>query len=110
VLSWSNDCTLRVWDAGTGAGRALTGHEDWVTGALLLPDGRVLSRSHDRSVRVHDIDGRDPALAFHFDATPTVVLPIAAGELFVGDALGRIHVLEIQDASYTRTVALRSSA
>ena len=55
-LSWSNDCTLRVWDLATGAcRRTLEGHEDVIRGALLLPDGAVLSWSGDRTLRVWDL-------------------------------------------------------
>ena len=99
ALSWSGDRTLRVWDLGTGNSRPLTRHEAAVNGALMFDDRRMLSWSDDRSVRIHDIDGRDSALTFYFDATPTVIFPITAGELFVGDALGRIHVLEIRNGS-----------
>jgi WD40 repeat protein len=96
VLSWSRDATLRVWDLATGESRALTGHDALVEGAQLLPDGRVLSRSHDWSIRLWDIDGTRPTLAFYFDATPTVALPYDhQSRLFVGDALGRVHFLEI---------------
>jgi hypothetical protein len=40
-------------------------------------------------------------LVFTFDATPTVVLEVGPTEFFVGDALGRVHVLEELRASPT---------
>ena len=52
VLSWSNDATLRVWNLATGEGDLLTGHDDLVTGALLLPDEEVVSWSADWTLRV----------------------------------------------------------
>ena len=55
MLSWSEDRTLRVWDLATGEGRALTGHDGSVHGALLLPDGRALSWSGDGTLRVWDL-------------------------------------------------------
>ena len=55
ALSWSGDCTLRVWDLATGAGRSLIGHERGVEGALLLPDGGALSWSSDGTLRIWDL-------------------------------------------------------
>ena len=49
------DLTLRVWDAETGACTAvLQGHTDVVTGALSLPDDRILSWSRDETLRMWD--------------------------------------------------------
>jgi WD40 repeat protein len=98
VLSWSNDKTLRVWDLATGEGRSLTGHGDRVTGALILPDGRVLSWSNDRTVRLQTLDETAAAVAFHFDARPTAVLLTGPEQVWVGDALGGVHVLELLNA------------
>jgi hypothetical protein len=38
---------LWVWDLATNEGRPLTGHQRWVTGALMFPHERVLSWSAD---------------------------------------------------------------
>ncbi len=96
-MSWGVDRTLQLWDLATGERRAFAGHEAPVHGALLLPDERVLSWSADRSIRVTDINSRYASLAFYFDAVPTVVLPNRSGGFLVGDALGRIHALELLD-------------
>ena len=77
----------------------MTGHAGPVSGALVLPDGRVLSWSEDRTLRLHDLQGNEAPLAFFFDATPTVVLPHDSHRFFVGDALGRIHFLELVGTS-----------
>ena len=56
ILSWSNDKTLRLWDAATGAaiGEPLR-HEGSVWGALYSPDGkRILSWSNDNTLRLWD--------------------------------------------------------
>ena len=56
ILSWSDDKTLRLWDAATGAaiGEPMR-HEDSVDGALFSPDGqRILSWSDDKTLRLWD--------------------------------------------------------
>jgi WD40 repeat protein len=54
ILSASDDCTLRVWDAESGTRLAvLTGHTKAVTHCAWFPDGRrILSASDDRTLRV----------------------------------------------------------
>ena len=59
VVSGSDDGTVRVWDAATGApvGDPFTGHTDWVNAvAVGQLDGRtvVVSGSSDETVRVWD--------------------------------------------------------
>lgn len=50
ILSWSEDRSLRVWDATTGACLSvLVGHTDSVKGAWLLSDRRILSWSDAES-------------------------------------------------------------
>ena len=94
LLSWSSDGSLWVWDVATGVGHALVGHAEEVAGTLELPDGRILSWGKDWTLRCQGLDGIAPALAFCFDAAPTVVIPAGPHRVFVGDALGRVHVLE----------------
>ena len=56
VLSWSEDKTLRLWDAATGAAiDAPLRHEEAVEGAVYSPDGkRILSWSEDKTLRLWD--------------------------------------------------------
>jgi WD40 repeat protein len=101
VLSWSEAGTLRVWDLTMVKGRPLTGHHQGeVKGALELPNGKVLSWASDRTLRLQVLNGTDAGLAFWFDAMPTVVLPTGLDQFFVGDALGRVHVLEVLHAPF----------
>ena len=55
VVSGSDDCTLRVWDAATGQCLyTLEGHNEPVLWGAVLQDGRVVSGSRDNTIRVWD--------------------------------------------------------
>ena len=53
VVSGSEDCTARVWEAASGIEVARMKHDDWVETATFSPDGRwVVSGSEDGTARV----------------------------------------------------------
>ncbi|KAL1305523.1 hypothetical protein AAFC00_007134 [Neodothiora populina] len=56
VASASNDRTIRLWDAATGAARStLEGHSNWVNAVAFSPDSKlVASASGDCTVRLWD--------------------------------------------------------
>ena len=56
IVSGSDDNTVRVWDAASGAELlVLRGHESPIDAAAFSPDGaRILSESGDGTVRVWD--------------------------------------------------------
>ncbi|KAF7344289.1 WD-REPEATS-REGION domain-containing protein [Mycena venus] len=59
IVSASDDNTLRLWDAETGAqiGDALEGHTDWVWSVAFSPDGRhIVSASHDKTLCLWDAE------------------------------------------------------
>jgi WD40 repeat protein len=62
IVSRSSDCTVRVWDAQTGAPLAcLTGHQSGVSSMAYSPDGRrIVSGSLDGTVRVWDAETGAP--------------------------------------------------
>ncbi|KAJ6491090.1 WD40-repeat-containing domain protein, partial [Mycena sanguinolenta] len=57
IVSGSNDKTVRIWDAATGAaiGKPLQGHDKSVQSVAFSPDGqRIASGSADKTVRIWD--------------------------------------------------------
>jgi hypothetical protein len=57
LVTGSEDGTLSVWDAATGARRArLVGHGDAVVGVAVLPDGDLVSGGRDGAVRRWRLD------------------------------------------------------
>jgi WD40 repeat protein len=59
VVSGSSDCTVRIWDAGTGklVAGPFEGHTNFVWSVAFSPDGqRVVSGSHDHTVRIWDAE------------------------------------------------------
>ena len=80
IVSASNDCTLKVWDAATGAERLiLRGHTDIVTGCAVSPDRLwIVSASADKTLKVwagqtglcmltFPVDGALSGCAFYLD-------------------------------------------
>ncbi len=54
---------MRVWDLRSGEVEILLrGHKDAVNSLAILPDGRIVSGSSDKSVRVWDIEGESEAV------------------------------------------------
>ena len=66
-MSGSEDETVRVWDAASGAELlVLRGHEGKVLAAAFSPDGaRIVSGSEDETVRVWFVGKDDAALVAH---------------------------------------------
>ena len=57
IVSGSNDCKIKVWDANTGTClRTLTGHDYLVRALSFDPrSGRLVSGSYDKTVKVWDL-------------------------------------------------------
>ena len=57
IASGSDDKTIQLWDAKTGAaiGQPLRGHTNWVRSVAFSPDGaRIASGSDDKTIRLWD--------------------------------------------------------
>jgi WD40 repeat protein len=65
IASASEDCTVRLWDVGSGQEvRILRGHTDGVRSVAFSPDGkRIASAGEDASVRVWDAETGQQTLA-----------------------------------------------
>lgn len=87
ILSWSADCSLRVWDKISGKPTAvLVGHTTKVKGAIELPGHRILSWG--TSLRVWDLDScrmllrmEDSNGVDHVFALPSGLI-VSAGKYF----------------------------
>jgi WD40 repeat protein len=75
-VSASSDTTLRVWNAGTGlCERVLKGHTSWVGSVCALNNGRVVSASGDKTLRVWKATGEcERVLRGHTDGVYCVFL------------------------------------
>ena len=99
IISASNDTTLRLWDLATGAGHVLGNHDGGVHAVSFFPNGRhVISASSDRSLRLWDtLLTSSPGLA-RLDGDGRLDSPTLSPNgkfLIAGDALGRVHLIDI---------------
>ena len=98
ALSGSYDGTLRLWELETGAElHRFEGHEYAVTTVTALADGRrALSGSYDRTLRLWDLETGAELGRLTFDAAAIAVAwSPKRGAAVVGDARGRVHVVEV---------------
>ena len=99
VVSGSNDATVRIWDAATGApvGDPFTGHTDWVNavgfGQL---DGRpvIISAGDDGAVRLHAVgrgkgEGELSDAGLYIDmASALGAVAVSGSRVSIGSELG----------------------
>jgi WD40 repeat protein len=63
IISGSSDCTIRIWDAETGApvGKPLVGHTGGVGSVAYSPGGQhIISGSYDSTIRIWDAETGAP--------------------------------------------------
>ena len=59
LFSGGYDCAIRVWDIKSGQCTVtLKGHTDSIFSLLLLPDGRLVSGSSDKTIKVWNLKGK----------------------------------------------------
>jgi WD40 repeat protein len=108
IVSASADNTLKLWDAKTGAELAtLAGHTSLVEACAFSPEGRrIVSASSDNTLKLWDaqtgveiweyeLGGYGAAAAW----SPT------GGDLAVGDNLGHLLILRLQNFSFGPVLA-----
>jgi WD40 repeat protein len=98
LASGSGDDTIRLWDVTAGDETArLEGHSGSVYALCMLPDGRLASGSGDDTIRLRDVTAGDETARLEIDAPIHCVLALPTIRLVAGDAIGRLHWLEIVD-------------
>jgi WD40 repeat protein len=90
LASASNDGTVRIWDAHSGAVRAtLTGHTGWVRAVAIAPDGSWLaSASNDGTVRIWDADTRMVRATMRVNAPLTACVSRDSGAITLAGERG----------------------
>jgi WD40 repeat protein len=99
LASGSWDGTIRLWDVATGAETArLEGRASSVTALCTLSDGRLASGSTDNTIRLWDVSRGTETARSDVDAPIFSLTALNSGNrVVVGDALGRLHWLQMVD-------------
>jgi WD40 repeat protein len=99
LLSAGADAIVQAWELATyGSVRRYVGHRDAVIAVAALSHSTFVSGSTDRTVRVWATDSGINLATFTFDAPVTAVTALlGVGRLVVGDASGRVHVLQYEE-------------
>ena len=105
AVSVSADKTLRVWDLESGrALRTLEGHAHYVYGVAVTPDGqRAVSASEDKTLKVWDLESGAPLATFTSDAPAHCCTFAGSQKILAGDALGRLHYLQLEEGAQQNT-------
>jgi len=97
AVSASDDKTLKMWDLESGRElRTLEGHSAGVMGVALSPDGRrAVSASDDQALKVWDLETAAVVASYTCDASACCCAFASVSGIVAGDALGRMHQLEL---------------
>ena len=100
LVSWSHDCTLRIWDVARARSKAtLSGHQDRVTAAAVSPDGAwVASGSRDGTLKLWDVSSGKQVASAPLRAEAKACFFLLDLEWLVSiDAHGRILLHSLPD-------------
>jgi WD40 repeat protein len=95
IVTASDDRTARVWEAASGAERAvLRGHKGRMRASFSPDGGRIVTASTDRTARVWEAATGRQVASIALDAAVTAAC-WHGDTIALGDALGRIHVFDL---------------
>jgi WD40 repeat protein/serine/threonine protein kinase len=103
LASGGRDCTVRLWDPGTGRQVAELGaHLGWVESLAFSLDGRLLvSAGRDRTVKLWDVPGRKELR--HFREAGRIATISPDGRLVVSTGLGpEVKIWDVQTSKEHR--------
>jgi WD40 repeat protein len=96
----SGDNTLKVWDLESKTVLCtLQGHTDWINGLAVTLDGRrAISSSGDNTLKVWDLGSGKVIASFSGDSALNACAVASDGvTIVVGDALGKIYILRLEE-------------
>jgi WD40 repeat protein len=101
IISGSQDRTIRIWDAETGAavGKPLEGHTDDIRSVVYSPNGQhIISASADRTIRIWDANtgaAIGKPLMAHADSVMSIACSPDGQHIVSGSWDTTIHVWEL---------------
>jgi WD40 repeat protein len=108
LASASGDCTVRIWDAGSGEClQTLEGHSDWVHSVAFSPDSSLLaSASYDHTVRLWDANSGEclQILEGHSDSVLSVAFSHNSARLASGSRDKTVKIWDASSSACLRTL------
>ena len=98
IVSASNDKTLKVWDAHSGAEcLTLKGHTHWVCGCAISPDGTwIVSASEDKTLRLWKVHNGSCSLVLRVGGFLLLTCAFSSdGEHLVAGGSGGLYFLRL---------------
>jgi WD40 repeat protein len=95
-LSTKNDANGWDLDSGRELG-VLNGHTSSITEVAIAPDGmHVVTSSHDKTLKIWDLDSGQVITTFTFDQTQFCCAFADSCTVIAGDTVGRVNFLSLE--------------